>query len=246
MSTLKARERIILALDTNSPRRAAEIIDQTQGLVGPIKIGLEAISAGIANELTQMVLSVGGKVFHDGKWHDIPNTVAGTIKGLLQVWPEGIWAANVHASGGREMMAAAVENRGQTNIWAVTLLTSLNEEDAVRLYKDSVDEVVLRLALEAKAAGVQGLISSPRELKVLAAEPELSGLDKTTPAIRPLWSVPQDQKRPTTPKDAILGGATNIVVGRPITDPPDGRSMREACQAIEAEIEEALQEMAAA
>lgn len=231
---MSVKDKLIVALDTNDLAVAEVIITDLAGLTGPFKIGLEAINAGIAHELAQMVISAGGKVFWDGKFLDIPNTVAGATKGLLKRLPQGLWALNVHASGGEKMMAAAVENRGEALVLAVTVLTSLSDPDALRLFHHNVSETVGRWSTEATRASVQGLICSPQEAKQLRGLANLNELLLVTPAIRPDWSVPQDQARPTTPKQALENGADLIVVGRPITDPPkaSGHTRRTAAEAI--------------
>jgi orotidine-5'-phosphate decarboxylase len=238
--TIEAKDRLIVALDVNDVTQAWEIVEDLHGMTGPFKIGLEAISAGIAHTLVYDIAETGGRVFWDGKFLDIPNTVGGAAKGLLKHHPTGIWAFNVHASGGQKMMEAAVENAGESMVLAVTLLTSFNEEDAKRLFDQQVSEIVKRWALEAAVADVHGLICSPQEVKLLKnllPEPTL-----VTPGIRPDWAVPQDQARPTTPKQAILNGSDYIVVGRPITNPPEGWTRRSATEAILEEIEAGLRE----
>jgi orotidine-5'-phosphate decarboxylase len=250
--SIQAKDRVIVALDVADISKAEEIIADLQGLTGPYKIGLEAISAGIAHELADLVIQAGGQVFWDGKWLDIPNTVAGATKGLLKRHPTGIWAFNVHASGGSEMMLSAVQNRGSSLVLAVTVLTSLNDADSIRLHGYRVVDTVLMLTGEATDALVQGIICSPQEVTAIAANlstaiKESNGLPQlllVTPAIRTEWAVPQDQKRPTTPKQAILNGSHYIVVGRPITNPPEGWTRRSAAEAIIGEIEQALEEKA--
>jgi orotidine-5'-phosphate decarboxylase len=239
---VRPEERIILAMDVSELTLADEIAHDIADLVGPMKIGLEAISADIAHKMADVVDAAGGRTFWDGKWGDIPNTVAGAAKGLLKRHPFGIWAFNAHATGGIPMMGAAVANRGDSLVLAVTLLTSLGEEEAQRIYRAPVEEVVLQGALDAKDAGVQGLICSPQEAEMLRSHPELDGLIIVTPAIRPDWSVPADQKRPTTPRKAILAGADFLVVGRAITDPPEGYTRRSAAEAIVQEVREAIAE----
>lgn len=245
VSQIGPEERVILAMDVSDLKLADEIAHDVAGLVGPMKIGLEAISAGIGHEIADRIVTAGGEFFWDGKWKDIPNTVAGAAKGLLKRHPSGIWSFNVHATGGIPMMEAAVANRGDSLVLAVTLLTSLGEEEAQRIHHASVNEVVLQGASDAKAAGVQGFICSPREAEMLRSRSEFNDLLIVTPAIRPDWAVAADQKRPTTPRQAILAGANFLVVGRPITDPPGGRSQREAAELIAKEVEEALTERAA-
>ncbi len=237
---MQAKDRLIVALDVNEVGQGYDIIEDLEGLTGPFKIGLEAISANIGHTLADSIIGGGEEVFWDGKWLDIPNTVAGAAKGLLTDQPDGIWGFNVHASGGLKMMEAAVANRGESLVLAVTVLTSLNEDDALRLYHRTVWEVVKEWATEAEHSGVQGLICSPQEarrLKILFPKMFL-----VIPGIRPDWAVPQDQARPTTPKQAILNGSDFIVVGRPITNPPEGWTRRSAAEAILEEIEDGVQE----
>lgn len=240
---MSVRDRLIVALDVSHIGAAEAIIGDLVGLTGPFKIGLEAINAGIGHQLAEMVTSAGGKVFWDGKFKDIPHTVEGAVKGLLKRIPSGIWAFNLYADGGKAMMEAAVKNRGDSMVLAVTVLTSLDDDDSLRIYRANVFETVNNLAKLASEAGVHGLISSPREAAELRSNPNLSRLQLITPAIRPDWAVPADQKRPTTPKQAVQNGADYIVVGRPITDPPkeSGHTRRTAAEAILEEMETALE-----
>lgn len=242
MITKAPHHRIILAMDVSEVERAEEIARDVTGLVGATKIGLEAMSVDIGHKMADTVIEAGGQVFWDEKWKDIPNTVKGAAKGLLKRHPSGIWAFNVHADGGIPMMMEAVANRGDALVLAVTLLTSLDEEECQIIHGASVKATVLKRAREAKLAGVQGIICSPQEVAMLRSHQELDGLIYVTPAIRPEWAVPADQRRPTTPKNAILAGADFIVVGRPITSPPDGRTRQDAAREITQEIEEALAE----
>lgn len=237
----RGRDRIILALDTSKMSEAEKIMSDLSQYVGPVKIGLEAINAFIARGLAEMVMKKGGLVFWDGKLKDIPNTVSGASKALVESLP-GLWAFNVHADGGVDMMRAAVQSCGSSLVLAVTALTSLDEEDVQDLHGCSVKAKVLRDARNAYVSGVSGLICSPQEAQMLRKRSELGGLLLVTPGIRPDWAVPQDQKRPTTPKQAIMNGADFIVVGRPITEPPGGRSRIEAAELIAQEIEEAFEE----
>jgi len=239
---LSPRERIIIALDVGEVVQAETILSQAEAVVGKNKIGLEAISAGIGHALGDRVIEGGGSVFWDGKWKDIPNTVAGATKSLIKRLPR-VWAFNVHASGGREMMEAAVQNKGDSKVLAVTVLTSLDDEKSHHLYGRDVKSAVLQMAYDAKDAGVDGIICSPQEVEMLRSKEDLANLLFVTPAIRPIWSVPNDQARPTTPRDAIFAGSTHLVIGRPITNPPGGRSIGEAVGLVVAEVGEALTDL---
>jgi orotidine-5'-phosphate decarboxylase len=127
---------------------------------------------------------------------------------------------NVHASCGIEAMMAAVKNKGQSQVLAVTVLTSLEENNAHLIFGSPSKAKVIQFARDAMLAGIDGIICSPQELELLGKQKELAGLRKVTPGVRPEWASVGDQKRIITPGDAILAGATELVIGRPITKPP--------------------------
>ena len=117
-------------------------------------------------------------------------------------------------------MIAAVMNKGHSQVLAVTVLTSLEENNAYLLFGAPSKAKVLQFARDAKTAGVDGIICSPQELELLGKQKELMGLIKITPGVRPEWAAVGDQKRIMTPLEAIRAGATALVIGRPITNPP--------------------------
>jgi len=160
-----------------------------------------------------------GRVMADLKLHDIPNTVGNDVTRLFALQPELV---TVHASGGVEMMKAAVKCGGDhTKIVAVTVLTSLNEEQCRHIYGGTVAEVVQRFSTDALEAAVEYSVSSGQDLKVLTDQ-SFAGLTKITPGIRPLWAAAAgDQKRVMTPREAIDAGAGLLVIGRPITGHED-------------------------
>jgi len=127
---------------------------------------------------------------------------------------------NVHASAGIEAMMSAVANKGQALVLAVTVLTSLEENNANLIFGGPSKARVLQFARDAKLAGCDGIICSPQELELLGKQKELGGLLKITPGVRPEWASAGDQKRIMTPAEAIKAGATALVIGRPITKPP--------------------------
>jgi orotidine-5'-phosphate decarboxylase len=177
----------------------------------------------------------------DPKLHDIPNTVGNRMRNFSEM---GATWVTVHASGGVAMMKKAVENQGKSRVIGVTVLTSLNEDDCMRIYRRTVAEAVKDFSLDVKEAGGWGLVCAPRDLPALSPFPEVSSLTKITPAIRPTWAVARDQKRPTTPAEAIKGGARYLVVGDPILRPPaEIGSPLEAAKLINQEVEEALASM---
>lgn len=165
-------------------------------------------------------LGAYGGVMADPKFHDIPNTVENRIKKYVIHAPDFI---TVHASGGVPMMKRAVENRGDSSILAVTVLTSLNEEECKSILGGSVKDKVLQYVDNALLAGVQGIVCSPNELEFLSEVPKFKSLIKVTPGIRPLWSLTEkdDQSRIMTPYMAASKGADYIVIGRPIVQAKD-------------------------
>lgn len=199
-----------------------------------VKLGLEALTAFGLQTLERYIPSVV-PVFVDGKFKDIPNTVAGAAKALRKYQPA---IFNVHASGGVEMMKAAVAERGDSDVFAVTVLTSLDDQkqECQYSYGAPVKNAVARFAGMASEAGVQGLICSAQDLTSLKG----CGVDellKLTPGIRPKWAAAKgDQKRVTTPAEAVLLGADGIVVGRPILKPPTGMAISQALRRVNDEM----------
>ncbi len=187
---------------------------------------------GFLHELAAMV-------FLDGKFDDIPNTVGEAAQAASAL---GVEMFNVHASAGIEAMMAAVEHKGSAKVLAVTVLTSLEENNAHLIFGGPSKAKVLQLARDAKIAGVDGIICSPQELELLGKQKELAGLMKITPGVRPEWAAAGDQKRVMTPGDAILAGADALVIGRPLTKPPkEVGSPADAAKRIAEEITEALE-----
>lgn len=223
------RDRIIVALDTPSLDVVKKLVKQLEGLVHFYKIGSELFTAH-GWEAVDLVTQKGGRIFLDLKFHDIPNTVSKTAAVVSE---HDIFMFNVHTLGGLEMMKKtreAVEERSVPDkkkplLLGVTILTSHSEEDLASQLGISrkLDEEVLSLARLAKKAGLDGVVSSPREIELLRKE---FGPDFliVTPGIRPKGSPKGDQKRTFAPKDAFEAGASYIVVGRPVTAAPDPRA----------------------
>lgn len=234
--------RIIVALDVDNLKEAEALVESLAPYVECFKVGLELITAVGAKEVVDFIHSFGGKVFYDGKFNDIPNTVGGATKVVAGL---NVRMFNVHASSGIEAMRAAVANRDDSLVLAVTVLTSLDENNAHLIFGGPSKATVLRFARDAKIAGCDGIICSPRELEFLGKQKELDGLIRITPGIRPKWAVSGDQKRITTPAEAIKAGATCLVIGRPITKPPAKiGSPIAAVEKISEEISLAMKEMA--
>lgn len=211
------KDRIIVALDVDSLDKAKVLVESLAPHVGCFKVGLELLTAVGAPQVVEFVHSLGGQVFFDGKFDDIPNTIGGATKAVAGL---NVKMFNVHASAGIEAMMAAVANKGQSLVLAVTVLTSLEENNANLIFGGPSKARVLQFARDAKLAGCDGIICSPQELELLGKQKELGGLMKVTPGVRPEWAAAGDQKRIMTPAEAIKAGATALVIGRPITKPP--------------------------
>lgn len=213
----KAGEQIIVALDVKDLDSAKSLVEQLAPYVGCFKIGLELITSVGGPQAVDFIHELGGDVFYDGKFDDIPNTVGGASKAVAGL---NVKMFNIHASAGVEAMMAAVANKGYSLVLAVTVLTSLEENNAHLIFGAPSKAKVLQLARDAKIAGCDGIICSPQELELLSRQKELDGLLKITPGVRPEWAAVGDQKRVMTPAEAIKAGATALVIGRPITKPP--------------------------
>lgn len=234
---MEPENKIIVALDVNSPERARQLIEELAPHVGYFKIGLELITAVGGPEVVRFVRESGGRVFYDGKFNDIPNTVGGAAKAAANL---NVGMFNVHASAGVEAMMAAVANKERSLVLAVTVLTSLDENNAHLIFGAPSKIKVLQFARDAKIAGCDGIICSPQELELLGKQQEFDNLLKVTPGVRPEWAAVGDQKRVMTPGEAIRAGAHFLVIGRPITKPPtEIGSPAEAARRIAEEIAQA-------
>ena len=228
------KEKLIIALDVDTKDRALALIDALKSDVKYFKIGLELFSScgpSIINDVTRC----GGRIFLDLKYHDIPNTVS---KAAISVTLPGVFMLNLHALGGYEMMRKAAEAVRQEayklkiaspKVIAVTILTSMDEIALKKVgISDTMNAEVLRLAGLAKEAGLDGVVASPLETRLLR---DAFGKDFliVVPGVRPGWADSGDQKRIATPAEAVARGASYIVVGRPVTE---ARDQREAVKKI--------------
>jgi len=223
------KNRIIVALDTDSPDKAVEAARLLAGEVGLFKVGMELFPRGgpaLVNRITTTT-EPPADVFLDLKYHDIPNTVAGAIRTAASL---GVRFATVHAAGGRKMLTAAAQAAREANesgtrititLLAVTVLTSLDDSDMAEIgFAHGVADEVLRLADLAVSCGVHGLVCSAKEVGGLRKR---FGKDVTlvTPGVRLPSGDPGDQKRVVTPGEAVRLGADYLVVGRPILQAED-------------------------
>lgn len=205
---------IFLAIDTANLDVAKAWVQATQDYVMGYKLGLEFFSALGSDGVKNIKEITDAELFLDLKLHDIPNTVAGATRQILDLKPRFL---TVHASGGRAMITAAVKEAPEIDIAAVTVLTSLGSQDLIEIGFDSDPlDLAVTLAKLAKAAGARAIVCSPLEISAVrqAVGPNLSII---TPGVRPLSDKVDDQQRTMDPKSALAAGATYLVIGRPIT-----------------------------
>jgi orotidine-5'-phosphate decarboxylase len=216
----QAAEKIIVALDVPSAEEALSLVSSLSDAVGLFKIGLQSYTAEGAPLIR--AASSGSKVFLDLKLHDIPNTVAKTVEAADKL---GVKMLTLHLSGGGEMIRAAVRARkSDMLLLGVTVLTSSTDETLREIgVPQSASEQVLRLARLGVANGIDGVVASPHEARRLRAEFG-DKIKIVTPGIRPAGSESNDQKRFTTPRQAVDEGADYLVIGRPITAAADPRA----------------------
>jgi orotidine-5'-phosphate decarboxylase len=236
------RERLIVALDVDTLEQATDLVRSLANDVGMFKIGKQLFTHA-GPQAVRAIEELGGEIFLDLKFHDIPSTVA---KAAIEATRLGVKMFNVHASGSLEMMRTTVkevervcrqEKRRRPIMLAVTVLTSLNQDDLKRVgVNNKVAAQVVRLALLTKEAGMDGVVASPREV----ADIRLACGRRfviVTPGIRPADAFRNDQQRVMTPSDAVRAGVDYIVVGRPIIEAPVPIA---AARAIVAEMEDAV------
>ena len=213
-----SRAPIAVALDAPDLETAARWAQAVTPHVAVVKVGLE-LFCRTGPSVVEVVRGASGvDLFLDLKLHDIPNTVAGAAKAVAGLKPTYL---TVHASGGRDMVRAAVDAAPETTIAAVTILTSLSPDvlDAIGLAGPPLD-AVRRLATLAVGAGAGALVCSPQEVAAVRREVG-PGIILITPGVRPAGADVQDQARVATPEQALADGADLLVIGRPITGASD-------------------------
>jgi orotidine-5'-phosphate decarboxylase len=236
------RERLIVALDLDDLDLATELVRSLAQEVGMFKIGKQLFTHA-GPQAVRLIQDLGGEIFLDLKFHDIPNTVA---KAAIEATRLGVKMFNVHASGSLEMMRLTVKEVERVSrqqklrrpiMLGVTVLTSLGQEDLQRLgVEHKIADQVVRLALLTKEAGMDGVVASPHEVADIRHACGQRFVI-VTPGIRPAESQRNDQQRVMTPADAVRAGVDYIVVGRPILE---AQNPVKAARAIVAEMEEGL------
>ena len=216
-STSDAHNRILVALDVSSLSQAQAIVKKLRGKVGGFKVGLELLTAEGSRRVVDGLAPYGCRLFYDGKFDDIPNTLAGATRAVAAF---GVWMFNVHASVGRHGLKACVDNKGSALAVAVTVLTSLKGKDTAQVFGSTPRMKVLQFARLAASVGMDGVVCSPRELSLIRRDPKTRHLMTIVPGVRPAWAALGDQARVMTPGKAIAAGADYLVIGRPILKPP--------------------------
>jgi len=224
---VSAKEKLIVALDVDNVDRAIELFKALRDSAGMFKVGMQLFTAA-GPELVRKIVSHGGRVFLDLKYHDIPNTVA--LAGI-EATRLGVSIFNIHASGGKEMMKRTVqaivetaqrENLTKPKVIGVTVLTSVDRQTLRQIGIDEeAQSVVSRLAVLAQECGLDGVVASAREIKTIRNTVSHSGFLIVTPGMRSASEAADDQRRTMSVGDAIRAGADYVVVGRPILAAPD-------------------------
>lgn len=240
---LSAKEKLIIALDVDTTKKAFDLVKELHSVAGMFKIG-STLFTSAGPQIVRDIIARDSKVFLDLKFHDIPHQVAGAARSAAEL---GVSLFTIHASGGSEMMRRAVDSVNEVaakggvraRVLAISVLTSI---DATILSKigvsSSPSESVMRLVRLAEDSGVDGVVASPQEIKTIRAIVSSPEFLVVTPGIRPSTNEPagEDQKRVATPGAAIAAGASYLVVGRPITGAPNPVA---AATQIVAEMQEA-------
>lgn len=227
---MKATDRLILALDVDDDREALGLVAELKDAVGLFKVGHQLFTA-YGPDIVRRITASGGRVFLDLKYHDIPNTVA---KASAEAVKLGVSIFNVHALGGLAMMKAAADSAKETAekynlprpvVLAVTVLTSMDQRGLQRELKITrpLRREVCHLAKLAQRAGLDGVVASPQEIKMLRRSVR-GAFVVLTPGVRPAWAGKDDQKRTMTPAEAVAAGADYLVIGRPVLKAEDRRA----------------------
>ena len=234
MTEYTARERLIFALDVPTAEQAQDWVERLGDAVEFYKIGMELLTSGDYFRVLQALAEAGKKVFVDLKFHDVPATVGHAIRGLSRYPVE---FCTVHA-GQQAMLEAAAEAKGSIKLLAVTVLTSIDQQDlrALGVEREPMAQVLDRAAA-ARRAGCDGVVASGLEAGALRAQHPAPFLI-VCPGIRPDSGGGDDQKRTVGVADAFAAGASHIVVGRPIRQASEPR---QAAEWMQGQIEKAIQ-----
>jgi len=221
---------IAVALDAPDLATASKWASAVGPHVQVVKVGLEVFLRD-GHESVQVARDASGcEIFLDLKLHDIPATVAGAAHSVAKLAPKYL---TVHASGGADMVKAAVEALPDTQVTAVTILTSLSQQQLTEMqWSGTAQDIVRRLASIAVGAGARAIVCSPQEVAAVRSEVG-EGITLITPGVRPVGSAAGDQQRIATPQQALADGADILVIGRPITGAADlGQAARDIAASL--------------
>jgi orotidine-5'-phosphate decarboxylase len=239
--TVSAKEKLIVALDVETAEEALRLYGELRGEAGMFKVGSQLFTSA-GPSLVRSLVEDGARVFLDLKFHDIPNTVANAAREAARLC---VALFNVHAAGGSEMMrraaeatAAEAERLGvkKPSLIAVTVLTSMDADALTEtgVAAPNVEEQVRRLARLAEASGLDGVVASPHEILPVREEVAREGFLVVTPGVSPTAAAYEDQKRVTSPAEAVRRGADFVVVGRAILNSQDpARAARAVVEEME-------------
>ena len=226
---MRNSSKVILALDFSDMASTVDMINLTKEHIGIYKLGLEfylAHGKSGVKEIRSRFTDI--EIFLDLKLHDIPNTVAGACRSVADINPKFL---TVHASGGSKMISAASSTLPKVEIIAVTILTSLDQEQMLAMgLSENIENLTLSLAKNAINSGARAIVSSPQEVSLLRKHLG-EKVTLITPGVRPSGAERDDQERIMTPRQAIEAGADFVVIGRPITKASDPKQAAEAITA---------------
>jgi len=224
---MKLSERIILALDVADKDTALHIVKRFKDHIDIFKVGSPLFTA-VGPKIVEEINSMGKKVFLDMKYHDIPSTVSKTALAVMRL---EVFMFNVHTLGGLEMMrqsaeviieASLKENIERPKLLGVTILTSIDQNALTNELGigQGINTQVRHLAGLALKAGLDGVVTSPEDIETVRSHCG-KGFLIVAPGIRPSWAPLEDQRRTTTPKEALRRGADYLVIGRAVLSQPD-------------------------
>ncbi len=233
--TVSAKEKLIVALDVESADEALRLFGELRDEAGMFKVGSQLFTSA-GPDLVRRLVNEGARVFLDLKFHDIPNTVAAAAREAVRL---GVTLFNIHAAGGTEMMRRAADATAEEaarlgvkkpSLIGVTILTSMDSDglSETGVEAANVEEQVRRLARLADASGLDGVVASPHEIVPVRETVARAGFLVVTPGVSPTAAAYADQKRVTSPSEAVRRGADFIVVGRAILNSPDPASAAHA------------------
>lgn len=224
---MQAEDRVFVSIDVDTVAEARALMSQLVGSVTNVKLGLQVATRESWKACIDAAHELGFSIFCDAKFKDIPNTVEHAAYSLTLHGPDYF---TVMADNSLEALQAIRAGRDRAakeagiappKIIGVTVLTSISEEECVQIYGADAKTKVVEFAERAAEAGLDAIVCSPEEVGLLRANSKLDSLLLITPGIRPDWAQSNDQKRSATPAESIKRGADMLVIGRPITNPPN-------------------------